>query len=77
MKKTTNGTSQSRSAFQCQKRWAWESTIARVDSPCDSRMTATTVSPSAASYEIICAEARTAPSNGYFEPDDQPASITP
>ena len=24
-----------------------------------------------------CADARTEPSSGYFEPDDQPASITP
>ena len=34
-------------------------------------------SPNAASYESSCAVARTEPSSGYFEPDDQPASITP
>ena len=34
-------------------------------------------SPNAASYESSCADARTEPSSGYFEPDDQPASITP
>ena len=33
--------------------------------------------PNAASYESSCADARTEPSSGYFEPDDQPASITP
>src|SRR5258706_11368880 len=33
--------------------------------------------PKAASYESNCADARTEPSSGYFEPDDQPASITP
>src|SRR3954453_12344261 len=33
--------------------------------------------PNAASYESSCAEARTDPSSGYFEPDDQPASMTP
>ena len=27
--------------------------------------------------ESSCADARTEPSSGYFEPDDQPASITP
>jgi len=31
----------------------------------------------AASYEIICADARIDPRSGYFEPDDQPASIVP
>src|ERR1700687_111723 len=29
--------------------------------------------PKAASYESSCADARTEPSSGYFEPDDQPA----
>jgi len=33
--------------------------------------------PNAASYDKSCADARTEPSNGYFEPDDQPASMTP
>src|SRR5947207_6789429 len=32
--------------------------------------------PNAASYDRSCADARTDPSSGYFEPDDQPASIT-
>src|SRR6476659_10641485 len=39
--------------------------------------TATIDRPNAASYESSCAEARTEPSSGYFEPLDQPASITP
>src|SRR3954471_8109610 len=30
-------------------------------------------SPNAASYESSCAVDRTAPSKGYFDPDDQPA----
>src|SRR5262249_28385523 len=34
-------------------------------------------SRNAASYDSSCAVERTAPSSGYFEPDDQPASITP
>ena len=33
--------------------------------------------PSATSYEISCAAARIAPRNEYFEPDDQPPSISP
>ena len=39
-------------------------------------MTGTKDRPMAASYEIICAEARTPPSNGYFEPEDHPARTT-
>src|SRR6478672_397059 len=39
--------------------------------------TATTESPNAASYDSSWADARTDPSSGYFEPLDQPASITP
>ena len=38
-------------------------------------ITGTRASPSAASYEIICAEARTDPRSGYFDPDDQPARV--
>jgi hypothetical protein len=41
------------------------------------RTTATTDRLMAASYDTICAVARTEPSSGYFEPDDHPASITP
>ncbi len=44
--------------------WAWMSTP-RI------------ASPNAASYDSSCAVDRTAPSSGYFDPDDQPASITP
>ena len=39
--------------------------------------TATTDRPNAASYDSSWADARTEPSSGYFEPLDQPASITP
>ena len=39
--------------------------------------TARIASPNAASYESSCADARTEPNSGYFEPDAQPASITP
>src|SRR5581483_5783045 len=55
----------------------WWSTMVRVDSEPASSTTAATDNPSAASYEIIWADARTEPSSGYFEPDDHPASITP
>ena len=56
---------------------SWTSTMPEVDSVPAISSTAARLRPSAASYEIICAEARTEPSSGYFEPDDQPASITP
>src|SRR4051794_4103996 len=39
--------------------------------------TATIDRPMATSYEIICALDRRPPSNGYVEPDAQPASTTP
>src|ERR1700730_15347932 len=39
--------------------------------------TVATERPIAASYDTIWADARTEPSRGYLEPDDQPASITP
>src|SRR3954452_8722854 len=39
--------------------------------------TPSTARPNAASYDRSCADARTDPSNGYFDPDDHPASITP
>ena len=56
---------------------SWTSTMPEVDSVPAMSSTAARLRPSAASYEIICAVARTEPSSGYFEPDDQPASITP
>ncbi len=43
----------------------------------DINSTAARLNPSAASYEIICADARTEPSSGYFDPDAQPASMIP
>src|SRR3954452_16972936 len=53
------------------------STITLVDrEPEISRIVATD-RPSAASYDTICVVARTDPSSGYFDPDDQPASIPP
>ncbi|MMZ71012.1 hypothetical protein D1872_342240 [compost metagenome] len=39
--------------------------------------TITNTKPIAISYEIICADARIAPRNAYFEFDAQPATITP
>ena len=48
-----------------------------VESDCAWMSTPSTARPNAASYESSCAVDRTAPSNGYFEPDAQPASITP
>ena len=77
MKKMMNGMKPSLITFQCQNAIDWESTIARVERLCDSRITVTTVNPIAASYETICADARIDPRSGYFEPDDQPASIVP
>ena len=63
--------------FQWKKLAAWESTIARVDSEWVTMTTMAMVRPMAASYEIICADARIDPRSGYFEPEDQPASIVP
>ena len=60
-----------RSAHDC---WF---TMARVDSDSVCTRTPTIARPNAASYESSCADARTEPSSGYFEPDDHPASITP
>ena len=51
--------------------------IPRVESVPACTMTPTIESPSAASYESSCADARTEPSSGYFDPDDHPASSTP
>src|SRR5664279_2979822 len=62
---------------ECQLVHAWPFTIPRVERVCEYRRTPTIASPNAASYEMSCAEARTEPSSGYFEPLDQPASITP
>src|SRR5579875_1800207 len=48
-----------------------------VDMVSQSRNTATSESPIATSYEIICAAERNAPSSGYVEPEDQPDSTIP
>src|SRR5579871_4449901 len=64
MKKMKNGTNPSRIRFQCQNAEACEATIPRVERLWDSRITMTTVSPIAASYEIIWADARIDPSSG-------------
>src|SRR4029078_12948163 len=74
--KTTNGMNPVVTMFQFPTP-SWMSTMPDVDSVPAISSTAARLRPSAASYEIICADARTDPSNGYFEPDDQPASITP
>ena len=56
---------------------AWPFTMPRVESVPECSSTPTMARPNAASYESICADARTEPSSGYFDPLDQPASITP
>ena len=48
-----------------------------VDNVPETKRTAPSESPRAASYDTICAVARTEPSNGYFEPLDHPASMMP
>ena len=55
----------------------WPATIWLVESIPPTSRTVAMESPRAASYETICAEARTEPRSGYFEPDDQPASTMP
>src|ERR1700733_8677671 len=75
--KKMNGKIPRRMRFQFQKPSDCEAMMARVESEWLTSTTMTVVMPSAASYEITCAEARTEPSSGYFEPDDQPASMTP
>src|SRR5437660_1391663 len=55
----------------------WASTIWEVDIEPAVMNTATMDSPIATSYEIICADDRSAPRSGYVEPDAQPASTTP
>src|SRR3954470_534466 len=55
----------------------WSSTMVRVDSDPVIKTTAATERPMAASYDTICADARTEPNSGYFEPDAQPANMTP
>src|SRR5450631_2235062 len=56
---------------------AWFCTIVRVERVPAWISTPRIPRPNAASYESSCADARTEPRSGYFEPDDQPASITP
>ena len=41
------------------------------------RSTGTSERPIESSYEIICAEERTPPKNGYFEFEDHPAMTMP
>lgn len=84
MRNTTNGMNPSVATFQLPmsnpsrlKPPVWVFTISLVLSEPLVRNTAASESPSAASYDTICAEARTEPRSGYFEPDDHPASMTP
>ncbi len=58
-------------------RAAWTLTMSRVDSEPLTSTTDAMDNPSAASYEMSWADARTLPSSGYFEPDAQPASMMP
>src|SRR3954468_20115095 len=81
MRKITNGTS-ARSQNQSPANekgpvQLWSATMRCVESDCAWMSTPSTARPNAASYESSCAVERTAPSSGYLEPDDQPASITP
>src|SRR5271170_4406182 len=69
--KKMNGTKPSRIRFQFQNPFDCADTMARVESEWLTRTTVTTVMPSAASYEITWADARTEPRRGYFDPDDQ------
>src|SRR6478609_6059264 len=73
--KITNGRNQVVQRFQ--PNMLCDETMQLVVSVPDTSTTASTASPSAASYDTIWALARTEPSSGYFEPDDQPASMTP
>src|SRR5580692_4823586 len=75
--KKMNGTKPRRIRFQFQNPFDCAATIARVEMEWLTSTTVTTVMPSAASYEMTWADARTEPSSGYLEPDDQPASMTP
>src|SRR5437764_677682 len=77
IRKMMNGTNPSRTRFQCQTAPNWSLTITLVEREPVTSTTAATDRPRAASYDTIWAEARTPPSSGYLEPDDQPASITP
>ena len=76
-RKTAKGTMPRRITFQCQIPCAWASTIPVVESVPATRTTVAIASPSAASYEIIWALARTELMSGYLEPDPHPARITP
>src|SRR5580704_13749538 len=75
--KKMNGRKPRRIRFQFQNPSDCDATMARVESEPVTRTTMTVVMPSAASYEMTWAEARTDPSSGYLDPEDQPASITP
>src|SRR3954447_16053691 len=82
MTKITNGISTGGIRNQCRHselspvQLCW-STISPVDRVPAWMSAARIPRPNAASYDNIWADARTDPSNGYFEPLDHPASITP
>ena len=75
--KTANGTTPSRMRLRLRMLPPCWVTMSLTASDPVASTTAAVDRPRAASYDTICAEARTEPSSGYFEPDDQPASITP
>src|SRR3954454_7595834 len=81
MRKMMNGTNAGSQYHcdtnECQSCHDCWSTIDRVDNVPARMSTPRMPRPNAASYDSSCADARTEPSNGYFDPDDQPASITP
>ena len=83
MRKITNGDDRGPASTTGRRTWiqlpvhACCSTISCVESVPAWISTPRMARPNAASYESSCADARTEPSSGYFEPDDQPASMTP
>src|ERR1039458_2811237 len=74
--KKMNGTKPRRMRFQFQNPFDCAATMARVEMEWLTSTTVTTVMPSAASYEMTCADALTDPRSGYLDPDDHPASMT-
>src|SRR5947208_15638295 len=71
----TKGTTPSCHRFH--RHGACDTTMSWVESDPAASTAPATARLIAASYETICADARTEPSSGYFEPDDQPASMIP
>src|SRR3954447_21872315 len=71
-RETTNGTTPVAIRFHFVN-GLWPLTMPFVLNVPETSSTAAMLKPRAASYDTIWAEARTDPSSGYFDPDDQPA----